>query len=216
MKTRLLALIALALIAIACAGEEILTQLPPDTLYNRAVASMKDKHYESAQRYLDAIREEHPFSPYAVEAELLNADMLFQQEMYRAAITSYQAFEELHPFHEKAPYASFRRGLSTFNLIDTPDRDVTAAAEAAEILKRFVKQNPDHPHAAEAKEKIASAVETLATHELIVAKYYIKKEKPEAARERLRELLKNYPESNAAMEGRKLEEGLKTGTNPPR
>ena len=202
---RSVAAVILGVLALAgCASEEIVPNAPPDVLFKSAQAAVEDKSWESAKRYIDHLREEFPFSPLAVEAELLSADMLFKEELYQASIEGYANFVELHPFHEKTPYALYMKGVSHFNLIDTPDRDVTAARDTVNVMDRFVRANPKSSKVADAKVKMAMALDVLASHELYVAHYYVRKDKFEAAQNRLRGLLRDYPEASCREEAVKL------------
>ncbi len=203
MKKAFLAVLASLLIA-GCVHEELKLTSSPDVLYQKAVKAVEESKFDDAKRYVEFIRTEYPFSPFAIEAELLEADSLFKQENYRAAIDAYGNFEDLHPFHEKAPYAMYRRGLSNFNLVDSSDRDMSTAKEAAKVFDQFVKSNPKSPLLKEAQEKLFETVNLLAEHEMYVAKYYMKKGEYRAALGRLRVLIDIYPDSASRDEALRL------------
>lgn len=196
MKLPLLALLLVSALTLAgCHKDDLMPNSPPEVIYKKAQMMTEDEEWELAKKYIDTLREEHPFSPYAVEGELLEADILFKEELYKAAIESYASFEELHPFHEKASYALYMRGVSNYELIDTEDRDITSAVEARRVLEQYIRQNPKSPRVADASQKLKEAVEILAEHEMYVAQYYERKDKPEAAIARLRGIVRDYPES---------------------
>lgn len=199
----------LALLLAGCVGEEVKLTASPEVLYNRAVAAVNDRNYPEAKKITEFIRTEYPFSPYSVESELLEAESLFKQESYLAAIEAFGSFEELHPFHEKAAYALFRRGECNYELMGSSDRDMTYAHETALIMDRFIKSNPQSPYAAKAQEKLLSAIDLMAEHEMYVARFYIKKGKYEAALGRLKMLIDNYPESSSRNEALKIVDDIK-------
>lgn len=196
MRKHIVAMLFCALAVAGCQRNELMPNSPPDVIYKKAVERMEDKDWEYAKKYIETLREDHPFSPFAVEGELLEADVLYREELFKAAIESYTSFEELHPFHEKAPYALYMRGVSNFMLIDSEDRDITYAREAKRVLDLFVRQNPRSPNLADAKEKLQKATDILAEHELYVGVYYANKGKTDAAINRLKGLVRNYPESS--------------------
>lgn len=179
-----------------CQKHDLMPNSPPDVIYKKAVERMEDEDWEYAKKYIETLREDHPFSPFAVEGELLEADVLYREELYKAAIEVYASFEELHPFHQKAPYALYMRGVSNFMLVDSEDRDVTYAREAKRVLELFVRQNPRSANLADAKAKLAEATDVLAEHELYVGKYYANKGNAGAAVQRFRGLVRDYPESS--------------------
>lgn len=187
-----------------CVAEEVKLTSSPEVLYNKAVAAVDVKKYEEARKITEFIRTEYPFSPYAVESELLEAESLFKQENYLAAIEAFGSFEELHPFHDKAAYALFRRGECNFELMDSSDRDMTYAHETALIMDRFIKNNSHSPYVAKAQEKLLTAINLMAEHEMYVAKFYISKGKYEAALGRLKMLIDHYPESSSRKEAMRI------------
>lgn len=195
----------LALLLSACAGvQENKSETTPEVLYAEAQAEAKDKEYERAQKILDRIRDDFPFSKVAVEAELLGADLAFDQEKFEEATAAYKAFEDLHPTNPRVSYAVFRRGLAQMALSRPEDRDQTATHGAAEAFQRLLHASPDGPYAAEARQKLAVARGRLAAHELYVASFYLRREQPDAARLRLETLLKDYPDTPQRGEAARL------------
>ena len=189
----------------ACAGvQENKTETTPEALYAEAQAEAKNKAYERAQKILERIRDDFPFSKVAVDAELLGADLAFEQEKFEEATAAYKSFEDLHPTHPQVPYAVYRRGLAQWALSRPEDRDQTATRGAAEAFQRLLHANPEGPHSAEAKQKLAEARSRLAAHELYVASFYLRREQPDAARVRLETLLKDYPDAPQREEAARL------------
>lgn len=188
--------LVLALFLAACAGT---TANLPDTsaeeLYRQAQQATKDSDPERAQKFLDRIRDEFPFSKFAAEAELLGADLAFSQEKFEEAAAAYRTFEEQHPSHPRALYALYRRGLAHMALSRPPDRDQTATRKAAEAFQKLLYASPDGEFSADAKRRLAEARSTLAAHELSVAQFYLRKENRDAAVERLRVVVGEYPDT---------------------
>ena len=63
---------------------------------------------------LKIIKNKYPYSKYALDASLRLADVYFLQESYTEAALAYESFRDLHPKHEKVPYAMFRIGTFLF------------------------------------------------------------------------------------------------------
>ncbi|GAB4257532.1 outer membrane protein assembly factor BamD [Deferrisoma sp.] len=192
---RFLLCLAVAGFLAGCWGAQRLEDLSPAELYTRAQEAVEKYRYEEAQELIDRIRDDHPFSKFATEAELLEADMLYRQEKYEEAAAAYRGFEELHPTHPKVPYALFRRGMSYYEISEPPDKDQTPTHRALEAFQKLLYAHPKSEYAAEAQEKVRELRERLAAHEMYVARFYLRKKRYAAALERLQGLVQAYPES---------------------
>lgn len=179
----------------ACAGVESKKDMSADELYRAAQTSVAEKDYEVARKLFDRIRDEYPFSQFAVEAELLAADMAFQDKNWEEAAAAYRSFEDLHPTHPRVGYAIYRRGVAEAELSRPEDRDQTATRKAAEAFQKLLYAYPDSEHAQDARRRLAQARSTLAAHELYVAEYYVRRKKYDAALARLQELVQDYSDT---------------------
>lgn len=202
-----------SLLAAGCAGDQDMGSLPPEELFGLAKEEIEDYHFEEAQMFLDRIREQYPFSSFAVEAELLAADMAYEQDEYEQAAEEYLIFERIHPTHERVDYAIYRQGLCHLELSDTEDRDLTGARNAVGAFAKLLNGYPSSEFARDAGEKLVETKNMLAEHELYVADFYFRKERFEAARERLRTLVREYPDSKFVEEATRLALEIETEIN---
>jgi outer membrane protein assembly factor BamD len=191
---RFLGIIALLLVC-ACAGRQLKPDMTAEEIYQAAQAEVEKRDYDEAQKLFDRIRDEYPFSKFAVEAELLAADSAFRQEKWEEAAASYRSFEELHPTHPSVAYAIYRRGLAQMKLASPDDRDQTATRKALEAFQKLLNAYPGSEYASEARLKLEEARFSLAAHELYVAQYYARKKEYDAALARLRDLVRDYPDT---------------------
>ncbi|GAB4260035.1 MAG: outer membrane protein assembly factor BamD [Deferrisomatales bacterium] len=191
-----LLLVLLGMALGGCWGQRTRTEeLSPEQIFELARRAVDKYDYERAQTLLDQLRDEHPFSKFAVDAELLAADMKFRQDLYEEAAAAYRSFEELHPTHPRAAYAMFRRGMAYLELIHSPDRDQTPSRHAAEAFQKLLYAHPDSEYAPEARAHLTQVRARLAAHELYVARYYLRKERYDAALARLQGLVRDYPDT---------------------
>jgi outer membrane protein assembly factor BamD len=212
-RLRILPLV-LALLLAACAGTAPnLTESSAEELYRQAEQAAKKEDYERAQKLLDRIRDDFPFSKFAVEAELLGADVAFSREKWEEAAAAYRSFEDQHPTHPKALYALYRRGLAQMALGRPPDRDQTATRNAADAFQKLLYASPDGEFSADARKRLAELRATLAAHELAVAQFYLKKAQRDAALERLRAVVRDYPDTPQREEAASLLKQLEAGGN---
>ncbi len=189
-----LALCATLLVA-ACAGSAPRSELGPDDLYAQAAEALEKKRYEKARELADRIRDDHPFSRFAVEAELLLADTAFREDKFEEAAAAYRSFEELHPTHPRVPYALFWRGAAYVNQSLPPGRDQTATRLAAEAFQKLLYAYPGSEFDGRARELIQEMRSKLAGHELKVARYYAKERQYRAALQRLAAVARDYPDT---------------------
>ncbi len=187
-----------------CAGRQLQPEAPPEQLYAAAEQAIAEEDYDLAREALDRIRDEFPFSAQAVDAELLAADMAYQEEKFEEAAALYRSFEELHPTHPKVPYALFQRGLSYLELSQPPERDQSQTRNAAEALQKLLYAYPKSAYADQARDRLVEVRLRLAQHEMHVARYYIRRKKLQAALGRLQGLVADYPDTALRAEAEEL------------
>jgi outer membrane protein assembly factor BamD len=149
--------------------------------------------YAKAIQTFQDIIDNYPYSEQAVLAELAIGDAYFAQEKYDEAISYYRDFVELHPEHEKVPYAMYRTVMSYYKQSRDPSRDQTATEEALTHLDRLLARFPHSQYAADG-EKLWKELRTrLGKHTMQVADYYFDQDEYAAAADRYRQLLDQYP-----------------------
>lgn len=207
---RILPCIALCagLLFAACAGPAQRAELTPDELYTQAAEALEKKRFEKARELADRVRDDHPFSRFAVEAELLLADVAFREDKFEEAAAAYRSFEELHPTHPRVPYALFWRGAAYVNQSLPSDRDQTATRLAAEAMQKLLYAYPGSEFDGRARELLQDMRAKLAGHELQVARYYAKERQYPAALQRLTALVRDYPDTPAGEEAVTLAKDL--------
>jgi outer membrane protein assembly factor BamD len=200
-----------------CSGKKIDDADPAD-LYKMAEEDIASDQYLLALDKLKMVRNKYPYSKYSTLAQLRIADVYYMQDSYAEAAAAYEAFRDLHPKHERAPYAMFRTAESYFKDIPSPiSRDITPAKKAEEAFNEFLKRFPGDPQADPARGLLNEARGILAEKELYIANFYMKQDQFESAKRRYEKLLLMYPETKHAQEARDklaLAEKELTKTNP--
>jgi outer membrane protein assembly factor BamD len=80
-------------------------------------------------------------------------------------------------------------------MAEKPDRDQTNTRKALEELRKVVDNYPNSDYYKTAYDKLIECYTLLAEHEYYIARYYSRTGKPKAVYQRLKALLKDYPES---------------------
>lgn len=172
--------------------------------YELALGEFSDNDHDEAIQYADFVRIRFPFSRYAVESELLIARAEFEQGNYLTAQDAFKTFAKLHPTHRNVRngWASFMVAASAymnaptqnfFLLPPNSQRDQSPLREALEELEYYF----DH-YAGSITERDAMALREevlrrLLEHELYVARFYLDRDKPEAAIGRLESAHDRFP-----------------------
>lgn len=173
--------------------------------YLKGKKALKDKSFEEAEKYFKHVRSRFPFSKYATLAELRQGDVLRESEKFIAAISAYRTFRKEHPTHAEVQsgYIAYNIGFcywkmapSDFFILPPPtEKDQTSVEAAMLAFKRFLKRYPDSKYRKKAKRCYLQSLRRLAAHELYVARFYLRRDKPKGAIFRLRYLIRKYPDA---------------------
>jgi outer membrane protein assembly factor BamD len=149
--------------------------------------------YDKAIELFQSVVDNYPYSELAVEADLQIADAYFADARYDEALSYYRDFSELHPQHEKVPYTIYRSALCFERQIKATNRDQTATREAIVFLDQLLVSHPYSDQAREAENLWRELQIRLAENIEGIADFYRFHDEYEAAAERYRLLLNDYP-----------------------
>jgi len=171
--------------------------------YELAIGEFEDRDWEETISYADFVRIRFPFSRFAVEAELLVARSQFEMGNYAISQDAFKQFGRLHPTHRhvRNGWIAYMTAVSAF--MNAPDgvgimppyyqRDQTGLRDALGELSYFF----DHYSGSEMEPlglKLRDEVNRrLLRHELYVARFYLDRNRPEAAIGRLEGAHDDFP-----------------------
>ena len=180
-------------------------------LYAEARSELSDRNWENAIKHYERIESRYPFGRFAQQAQIEVAYAHWKNEDSASALSAIDRFVKQHPNHPSADYMYFLRGLINFNddlgILgffsgqDMSERDPKAAAEAFGAFKELVVRYPESKYAPDAIQRMNYLVNALASHEIHVARYYLKRKAYVAAANRAQYALKTYPGAPANEEG---------------
>jgi outer membrane protein assembly factor BamD len=176
-------------------------------LYAEAKSAMNDGAYDKAIKYFEKLEARFPFGRYAQQAQLEVAYAYFRQNEVASTIAACDRFIRLHPNHPNVDYAYYLKGLANFNedlglmgyvtLQDLTERDPKAARDSFDAFKVLVSKYPESRYAPDATARMKYLVNAMASHEVHVARYYMKREAYVAALNRAQTAVKTYPDAPA-------------------
>lgn len=191
----------------ACSSAEKLDN-DPAKLFERAQEDIDNDRYQFAVEKLRTVKNKFPYSRYSVLAKLRLADVYFLQESFGEAAAAYESFAELHPKHDKVPYALERVGESYYK--DIPGniaRDLTSAQRSLEAYERFMKKFPTNARANEVLKKKTEVRNTLAEKQMYIGNWYLGQDQYLAALRRYKMVLEVYGDTKWSREAKtKLKE----------
>lgn len=167
----------------------------PSTLARQAQERMDADDYKGASTYWQQLKDQYPYSKYALLAELKLGDSLYLQGKYIESLAAYEDFERLHPDNDAVPYAIYQQGMSYYMQMQGIDHDQTPTLQTIQTLARLTEMYPESKYASMAQARIAEAQNNLAGHEFYVGEFYFKRKDYEAAMNRFMGILQYYPDS---------------------
>lgn len=179
-------------------------------LYSEAKSAMGDNSWEEAIKLYQKLESRYPYGRFAQQAQMEVAYAHWKDGDTASALAACDRFIKLHPNHPHVDYMYYLKGLVTFNedlgfmgylnTQDQSERDPKAARESFETFKELVQRFPDSKYTPDAIQRMNYLVNTLAAHEVHVARYYIKRGAYVAAANRSQFAIKNYPNTPAQEE----------------
>lgn len=199
--------VVLALCLVACGSDPKRPDegTPPAKLYADAKESLDAGTYEDAIKQYELLESRFPYGSYAQQAQLDIAYAYYRTPDLPSAIAACERFIKQYPNHPNVDYAYYLKGLANYNadaggvlsLVneDLAERDQKAAREAFNTFRELITRYPDSRYAPDARDKMENLVDAMARHEVIVARYYMKRRAPVAAVNRAKQVVLNYPNS---------------------
>jgi outer membrane protein assembly factor BamD len=201
---RLTILAALVVIAACSRGPRMirpvvdpeLLKMTKEQIFQRAEEQFGRGKWQRARTYYTHVYENFPNDPLGRRSLLRIADTFYEQgdpvNLVEAQY-KYRDFINRYPTSDQADYAMLRIAMCSHRQMEKPDRDQQKTREAVEKFNEMLQAHPKSALRAEAEAKRQEALDRLARHEHIVAKFYMKRGSNTAAVQRLNFLIDTYP-----------------------
>ncbi len=214
---RSLAVIAALFLAFVLSGCGLLPEVKDETsgwsankIYAEAKDALTEGAYDKSIKYFEKLESRYPYGRYAQQAQIEIAYAYWKADETASAVAACERFIKLHPNHPNVDYVYYLRGLINFNEDlgilgsisnqDLTERDPKGARESFDAFKELVTRFPNSKYAPDAVARMKYLVNALASHEVHVARYYMKRTAYVAAINRAQFALKNYPDAPATEE----------------
>lgn len=173
-----------------------LTQLTREQLFDRGEQQFAKKRYQRARIYYSYAYENYPNDPIGRRALLRVADTFFAQGDTVSLVEAqykYRDFINRYPGSDRADYAMLQIAMVSYKQMEKPDRDQQKTREAVEKFNDMLRAFPNSSLRPEAEKGLQDAIDRLAMHEHIVARFYMKRRSYAAAVQRLNAMIDTYP-----------------------
>lgn len=179
-------------------------------LYAEAKDAQSDGAWDKAAKYFEKIEARFPYGRFAQQAQLELGYTYWKANEPGSALAACDRFIKLHPNHPAVDYVYYLKGLINFNedqgfagyisSQDLSERDPKAAREAFDSFKELVTRFPNSKYTPDATLRMNYLVNSMASQEVSVARYYMKRNAYIAAANRAQFALKTYPGAPALEE----------------
>jgi outer membrane protein assembly factor BamD len=185
-------LAALAFLCGCSTSEENFANMSVEDLYAQAKRNLDGGHLTSAAKGFAEVERQHPYSNWAVKAQLMSAYSYYTAKKYEEAIEGFKTFTQLHPGYEHADYAYYMIGLCAYEQIPTVQRDQDITRESLNAFQEVVRRFPSSGYAKDARLKIDLIVDHLAGTEMDVGRFYLREKSYLAAINRFKVVVAQY------------------------
>jgi len=197
-------ILAAALLTLtACGGGRVRQPVTDaDKLYEQAQVATKNNNYREAIANYEQLEARYPFSNAAKQAQLDLMYAYYKNREPEAAIDQADQFIRENPAHPRVDYAYYIKGLVQFernpnflerwfkaDLSQRPPLDARKSFQAFQaILERF----PNSEYAPDSRQRMIFLRNRLASYEVYVAEYYLRRGAYVGAINRAKYALENY------------------------
>ncbi|MBS0969026.1 outer membrane protein assembly factor BamD [Chimaeribacter arupi] len=218
--TRMKYLVAAATLSLVLAGcsssKDAVPDNPPSEIYATAQQKLQDGDFKGAITQLEALDNRYPFGPYSQQVQLDLIYAYYKSADLPMAQAAIDRFARLNPTHPSIDYVMYMRGLTDMALddsalqgffgVDRSDRDPQHARAAFRDFSQLIQSHPDSQYVTDAQKRLVYLKDRLAKYELSVAQYYTKRGAYVAVVNRVEQMMKNYPDTQATRDALPLME----------
>jgi len=184
-RARIVVALALGALALTGCAHRKHQQSSPEALYTKAKHDMAEYNYNGAIKTYEQLTAIFPFTDQARQAQL---DLIYAY--YRAgetdsAIDACDTFIRENPTHPRVDYAYYMEGLVNFEKqpnavdrlfrVDLSKRPPTTANKSFAAFRTVVQEYPKSEYAYDARQRMIYLRDRLASYDVDIARYYLKR-----------------------------------------
>lgn len=201
---------AAALAACGTTARDETAGMTVEKLYEEAKDEASVGNWERATKLYEKLEARAAGTPLAQQAQLDLAYAFYRSNEKAQALATLDRFIRLHPSSPALDYAYYLQGLVNFNenlgLLgslsgqDLSERDQQASRDAYQSFRQITVQFPESKYAPDARLRMNYIVNSLASYEVHVARYYYRRGAYVAAANRAQQAVNEFQHSPAVEE----------------
>ncbi len=204
---RVIVAVLLTAVLSACSGtnranrDESLEGYTPEQIFERGEYELARNRTDDAAYYFSEIERLYPYSAWAKRALIMQAYSFHQGRDYPESRAAAQRYIDFYPADEDAAYAQYLLALSYYDQIDEVGRDQGLTFQALQALRTVIEVYPDSDYATTAVLKFDLAFDHLASKEMEIGRYYLRRQHYAAAINRFRVVVEDFQTTIAHRRG---------------
>jgi outer membrane protein assembly factor BamD len=200
-KTKFLLFIVLSLFIFSCSKKE---QINQSTIKEKNLQSQVLETFIEGKEALDGgdvlfaakkfteVQVMFPQSIWAPHSNLMAAYAYYSQDYYFDATQELEIFLRKYPNHSNVDYAYYLMAICYYEQIVDEKKDLNSVLKSKEYFEIVIDQFPNTDYALDSKFKLDFVMDILASKEMYLGRYYLKKKKWIAAINRFKTVLEKY------------------------
>ena len=200
-KTKFLLFIVLSLFIFSCSKKE---QINQSTIKEKNLQSQVLETFIEGKEALDGgdvlfaakkfteVQVMFPQSIWAPHSNLMAAYAYYSQDYYFDATQELEIFLRKFPKHSNVDYAYYLMAICYYEQIVDEKKDLNSVLKSKENFEIVIDKFPNTDYAQDSKFKLELVMDILASKEIYLGRYYLKKKKWIAAINRFKTVLEEY------------------------
>ncbi len=102
--------------------------------YTPKPSILEKENYSKAASYFEAVEQQHPYSSWAIKAQIMAGYSYYLAQKYEPAISTMESFVQMHPADKEIPYAIYMIGLCYYEQLSPITREQKDSLQALRSL----------------------------------------------------------------------------------
>ena len=163
-----------------------------EEIFNSGERELLRRRYDDAAEKFKEVERLYPYSDWAKRALIMQVYSFHKDKEYENVVSAANRFIEFHPKDKDIPYAYYLIGLSYYDQVLAIGRDQKLTQEALKIFELIIDEYSDSEYASSSQIKFDFLKNQLASKEMEVGRYYLKRSHYVSAINRFRGIIEDF------------------------
>ena len=146
-----------------------------EEIFNSGEKKILRKRYSEAAEKFTEVERLYPYSDWAKRALIMQVYSYHKNQSYDNVVSAANRFIEFNPNDKDVPYAYYLIGLSYYDRVLAIGRDQELAKEALKVFSLITEEYPNSEYASSSQLRFNFLRDHLASKEMEVGRYYLKR-----------------------------------------